>query len=239
MRIALIGAGKMSRAVASLAPDRGHEITAMIASAGNRGGEGLSRSSLGDPDVAIEFTTPSAALPNVMACVQYGIPVVVGTTGWYQHLPVATSAANDRGGAFLWAPNFALGVNVFLEVVRRAAALLDVDGYFDAHVLETHHAAKKDAPSGTAKAIVQAAASDTWRDLPVTSVRLGNVPGTHEVIFDAPFEQVRLVHEARDRRVFADGALRAAEWLRGAWQTGRRGAFTMRDVLQLTEEFPK
>ena len=239
MRIALIGDGKMSRAVASLAPERGHEVSAVLDAAANRGGEGISRRALGEPDVAVEFTEPSSALPNVMACLEHGIPIVVGTTGWYQQLPLVVAAAIERGGALVWAPNFALGVNIFLEVVRRAAPLLAFDGYFDAHVLETHHAAKKDAPSGTAKAIVQAAASETWRTLPVTSVRVGAAPGTHEVICDAPFEQVRLVHEARDRRVFADGALRAAEWLHATWRAGRRGIFTMRDVLQLTEEVPR
>ena len=236
MRVALIGDGKMSRAIAALAEERGHEISAVLGAAGNRSGDGISREALGEPDVAIEFTTPEAAVPNAMACIDRGIPVVVGTTGWYANIVLVTNAATERGGAILWAPNFSLGVNLFLEVVRRAAPLLDADGYFDAHVVETHHAAKKDAPSGTAKAIVEAAAAGVWRDLPVTSVRVGAVPGTHEIIFDAPFEQVRLIHEARDRRVFADGSLRAAEWLHHAWRGGRRGAFTMRDVLQLTEE---
>jgi 4-hydroxy-tetrahydrodipicolinate reductase len=126
----------------------------------------------------------------------------------------------------LTAPNFSVGVAVFDRVVSEAARLFgQLDG-FDAHLVETHHAAKKDAPSGTAGALARTASDALRRKIPVTSIRTGHVPGTHELIFDAPFEQVRLVHEARDRRVFAEGALIAARWL-----VGRRGVFTMQDVL--------
>jgi 4-hydroxy-tetrahydrodipicolinate reductase len=126
----------------------------------------------------------------------------------------------------LSAPNFSVGVAVFDRVVAEAARLFGrLDG-FDAHLIETHHAAKKDAPSGTAGALATTASAALGRAIPVTSVRTGHVPGTHEVVFDAPFEQVRLVHEARDRRVFAEGALVAARWI-----VGRRGVFTMADVL--------
>jgi 4-hydroxy-tetrahydrodipicolinate reductase len=137
----------------------------------------------------------------------------------------------ERGGSLLTASNFSLGVNVFEQIVETAARLLGRAPSFDAQIIETHHAAKKDAPSGTA-ATLGRAASAAWnrgRDIPITSVRTGSVPGTHEFLFDAPFEQIRLEHMARDRRVFAEGALVAAEWL-----IGRRGVFTMKDVLRAT-----
>jgi 4-hydroxy-tetrahydrodipicolinate reductase len=130
------------------------------------------------------------------------------------------------GAAMLHAPNFSVGVAIFDRLVAEAARLFAAAPGFDAHLTETHHAAKKDAPSGTAAALARTAESVSDKPMPITSVRVGSVPGTHELVFDAPFEQVRLVHEARDRRVFAEGALTAARWL-----VGRRGVFTMQDVL--------
>ena len=130
-----------------------------------------------------------------------------------------------------WAPNFSVGIAVLTAAIEAATlALRDVPG-FDAHLVETHHAAKKDKPSGTAAALASVAKAGLSRDVPITSVRTGFVPGTHELVIDAAFEQLRLVHEARDRRVFADGAISAAEWLQG-----RNGVFTMRDVLHLKEK---
>ena len=126
----------------------------------------------------------------------------------------------------LHAPNFSVGVAIFDRVIAESARLFAGVGSFDAHLVETHHAAKKDAPSGTAASLSRTAQQMSGKPMPITSVRVGSVPGTHEIIFDAPFEQVRLVHEARDRRVFAEGALAAARWL-----VGRRGVFTMQDVL--------
>jgi 4-hydroxy-tetrahydrodipicolinate reductase len=231
MRLALIGDGRMGRAVASLAEARGIVITAMIGVADNADGAGISRERLGHPDVAIEFTEPSAAVANVLACAREGVPVVVGTTGWYAQLPVVLAEVQRLGGAMLWAPNFSIGVAVLTAVAETAARLLRDADDVDTHLVETHHATKKDAPSGTAAALADVVARMTGRAVPITSVRVGHVPGTHELVFDAPFEQLRLTHEARDRRVFADGALRAAAWLRG-----RRGIFTMRDVLRAPGE---
>jgi 4-hydroxy-tetrahydrodipicolinate reductase len=197
----------------------------MLGSEHNQGGVGITRRALGDPDVAIEFTEPSSAVPNIMACIHEGVPVVVGTTGWYSSLPVITDAVNEEGATLLWAANFSIGVNLFVELAREAAHIM-AGTDFSAAMVETHHSAKKDAPSGTALAISRAMEPDLGKELPVTSVRTGSVPGTHELIFDAPFEQIILRHEARDRRVFADGAIRAAAWLKG-----KKGVFTMRDVL--------
>jgi 4-hydroxy-tetrahydrodipicolinate reductase len=231
MKIALIGDGKMARAIAPLAVERRHTVTVMLGKGDNRDGSGVSRERLGDPDVAIEFTEPSAAVANVLACVRAGLPVVVGTTGWYEELENVIAEVRRLEGAMFWAPNFSIGVAVLSAAIGAAtAALRGVPG-FDAHVVETHHAAKKDRPSGTAASLARIAADNLGRDVPITSVRTGFVPGTHELVIDAAFEQLRLVHEARDRRVFADGAVSAAEWL-----PGRKGVFTMRDVLRHTED---
>ena len=130
--------------------------------------------------------------------------------------------------AALWSPNFSVGVQLFLQIAEDAARRAREVLGFDAHIVETHHTAKKDAPSGTGIAIAERVEAGLGRAVPISSVRVGSVPGTHEIILDAPFEQIRLVHEARDRRVFADGALAAARWL----ATARPGAvYTMRDVL--------
>jgi 4-hydroxy-tetrahydrodipicolinate reductase len=223
--LAVIGDGKMGRTVAQMVQERGWHLTAMLDAEHNQGGAGITRRALGDPDVAIEFTEPASAVPNIMACIHEGVPVVVGTTGWYSSLPLITEAVDEEGGSLLWAPNFSVGVAAFIELAKEAARIVSRSG-FSAALVETHHSAKKDAPSGTALSIVQAMEGQLEKEIPVTSIRTGSVPGTHELIFDAPFEQIVMRHEARDRRVFADGALRAADWLRG-----KKGVFTMRDVL--------
>ena len=228
--VALIGMGKMGRALESLAPERGFRVVAMLDPAQPDYG-GVTADALGDARVAIDFTTPDAAPDNALACAAAGCPVVVGTTGWYDRLDEVAAEVKRRGSAMLTAPNFSVGVAVFDRVVAEAARLFAQLEGFDAHLVETHHAAKKDAPSGTAGALARTVEEALGRAIPITSIRTGSVPGTHEVIFDAPFEQVRLVHEARDRRVFAEGALVAARWL-----VGRRGIFTMRDVLSSDRE---
>lgn len=231
-RIALVGDGRMSRAIAGIAAERGIPIVATLGAADNAGGAAIRGGALAGADVAIEFTEPGSAVANVRACLEAGVPVVVGTTGWLAQLPALERETRQRGGAMLWASNFSVGVNLFFQLARQAGAIMSTGAGFDAHVVETHHAAKKDAPSGTALSIAGELAAGLGREAPITSVRTGHVPGTHEILFDAPFEQIVLSHTARDRRVFADGALRAAEWLAmrpdGA---PRRGVFTMRDVL--------
>ena len=228
--LALIGMGKMGRALEALAPERGFRVVATLDST-RPDYAGITRDSLRDAQVAIDFTTPGAAAANVRACAEAGCPVVVGTTGWYADLPAVSEDVRRLGGALLTAPNFSVGVAVFDRVVAEAARLFGHLAGFDAHLVETHHSAKVDAPSGTAGALAATASDALGRNIPITSIRTGHVPGTHELIFDAPFEQVRLVHEARDRRVFAEGALVAARWL-----VGRRGVFTMQDVLGTSPE---
>ncbi|MBI1808791.1 MAG: 4-hydroxy-tetrahydrodipicolinate reductase, partial [Gemmatimonadetes bacterium] len=186
---------------------------------------------LADAQVAIEFTVPRAAAANVRACVALGVPVVSGTTGWDEARPAVAAEVPAAKGALLWAPNFAIGVHLFTRLVAEAARLVtSANAGFDAHLVETHHAAKLDAPSGTARLIAEHAARELGHALPTTSVRTGSVPGTHEVVFDAPFEQITLTHVARDRRVFAAGALAAARWI-----VGRHGVFTLDHLLGTAE----
>lgn len=230
LRLAVVGLGRMGRAVDQLAPERGFEVVARIGVARNRGGDGITSESLAGADVVIEFTQPDAVVSNIHATLAAGCPIVVGTTGWYAALPGVMSEIARVNGALLWAANFAIGVNIFEQLVEQAARLAAAAPGFDAHIVETHHVAKRDAPSGTALKLAQAARRGSGRDVPVTSVRTGSVPGTHELLLDAPFEQIRLEHAARDRRVFAEGALLAARWL-----VGRRGVFQMRDVLAPTQ----
>ena len=224
-RLAIVGMGKMGRAIADLAAAQQFEVVARLGHAELT--SGLTTEMLNGAQVAVEFTVPESAPGNVRAIVAAGCPVVVGTTGWSDHLDDVRRDVNASNGALLAAANFSLGVNIFEQVVARAAELFAAAPGFDAHMIETHHSAKKDAPSGTALTLAKAAAAASGKEMPITSVRVGSVPGIHEVIFDAQFEQVRLQHVARDRRVFAQGALVAAAWL-----IGRRGVFTMKDVLE-------
>lgn len=221
-RLAIIGMGKMGRAVEQLAGERGFQVVARLGK-----GDAVSRASLRDAEVAVEFTSARSAPANAKACVEAGCPVVVGTTGWYESRASVDALVREKQGALLVAPNFAPGIAAFGEVVKAAARILKSMPGFDAHIIETHHAAKKDAPSGTAKSLEDMAAGEWGANIPIASVRVGAVPGTHEVLFDAPFEQIRLIHSARDRRVFAEGALHAARWL-----IGRTGVFTMQDVVR-------
>jgi len=228
LSIAVIGDGRMGRAVREAAMDAGDAVVAVIGR-----GDVVTGGTLRGATVAIEFTEPGEAPANVRACVDAGCPIVVGTTGWYAVLPDITSYVNAHGGTLLWAPNFSLGVAVLAELVRHAASLTSHLAGVSAAFVEVHHAAKKDAPSGTALALAGAWAAVAGSTPPVTSVRVGHVPGTHELLLDSRYEQLTLRHEARDRRVFADGALAAARWLQG-----RRGVFTLSDVLQIAGRLP-
>ena len=225
-RLAIIGAGKMGRTLVQLAPERGFLVSAMIDARNNEGGKGITPGALNGADVAVEFTEPAAAVANIEAALKLRVPLVVGTTGWYSELPRIRELAAQELGSLFVAPNFSIGVAVFARLAARAGQALSSLRQFDAHLVETHHAAKKDAPSGTAAMLREVVSHSLTRDVPVTSIRTGSVPGTHELLFDAPYEQIRLTHIARDRKVFADGALMAARWL-----IGRVGVFGMNDIL--------
>lgn len=231
-KVAIVGMGKMGHAIAELATARGWQVSARLDEPEMKGQGAITRATLGDADVAVEFSTPSAAPVNIRAIVSTGTPVVVGTTGWYDQFDAIKRDVEEQNGSLLAAANFSLGVNIFERIVDVAARLLGRAPGFEAHLIETHHSAKKDAPSGTANTLAKVA-SAAWGkgDIPITSVRTGSFPGTHEFVFDAPFETIHLEHAARDRRVFAEGALVAAAWL-----IGRRGVYSMKDVLAISEQ---
>jgi 4-hydroxy-tetrahydrodipicolinate reductase len=214
--LALIGMGKMGRAVRELAHERGWPIRAELARADGP----VTAASLAGADVAIEFTTPAAAVANIAACVEAGCPVVSGTTGW--PLPDIAALVHRAGGALLHDANFSVGAHLFLAVAAHATRLMLAAGGYDAQVIETHHAGKRDAPSGTARQLLERIGGS----VPVASIRVGHVPGIHELLMDGTYDQLRIEHLVRDRRVFADGALTAAAWL-----VGKQGVFTMDDIL--------
>jgi 4-hydroxy-tetrahydrodipicolinate reductase len=223
-RLAIVGMGKMGHAIEQLAAERDCEVVARLDIAETA--TGIDPKNLNGAQVAVEFTTPASAPANVRGLIAAGIPTVVGTTGWYDDLPAIAAEVTKRNGALLTATNFSLGVNAFEAILAEAARILAATGGFDAHMVELHHSAKKDAPSGTAHTLEKAASAAWGKQIPITSVRTGSIPGTHEVIFDAPFETIRVAHVARDRRVFAEGAIVAAKWL-----VGKKGVFTMKDLL--------
>jgi 4-hydroxy-tetrahydrodipicolinate reductase len=220
MRVLLIGDGKMGHALRHLAMERGDIVVGLYGPA-----EMATPITPGIADVAIEFTHPAAAASSVRAALDAGLPVVSGTTGWEGECRALQEQVRTTGGTFLHAANFSLGVHLFHRLVATAAQLAQGSD-FHAHLVETHHAAKQDAPSGTALTLMAAAQAATGEPLAVTSVRVGHVPGTHTLVLDAPFEQITLTHEARDRRVFAAGALAVADWLRH-----ERGVRTLDDYL--------
>jgi 4-hydroxy-tetrahydrodipicolinate reductase len=228
-RIALLGLGRMGRAIDQLAASHECEVVARL-DAADVARDGVTRTSLAGADVAIDFTVPEAALENAVACLTAGVPVVIGTTGWLERMPELEAAVAASGGRALWAPNFSPGVQLLLALSEAAGRLFRHAPGFDAHLVETHHTAKLDAPSGTAIALQARVERAMGRAVGITSVRVGSVPGTHELILDAPFETVTVSHTARDRRVFADGALVAARWLAAPRASGIYG---MRDVLGL------
>lgn len=223
LRVVLFGTGRLGHEIIALAPQRDSEVVAAFRS-GSPGTVALVQAARAD--VAIDVSVAEAVPANAGMCMAAGIPLVIGVTGWEDAEEAVLNAVRASNGGILVAPNFSVGATLFsiavADAARRFTALLG----FDAHLVETHHAAKKDAPSGTARRLADVALHSRGTAVPVTSVRVGNVPGVHTLILDAPFEQVTLTHEARDRRVFADGALLAASWMRT-----RAGSFTMEDVV--------
>ena len=220
MRVLLVGYGKMGQLVGELA--RHYDCSVA----------GIDDPRWGDVDVAIDFTSPEAVMTNAPVLAGRGIDIVLGTTGWQKHEPELRRIIESAGTAIVAAPNFSTGVVLFEALISRAAALFAGQPDFGAWLHEAHHAMKKDAPSGTAiklKRAMEEAGYD--RPIDVAASRAGFIPGTHTIGFDGPSESITLTHAARDRGAFARGALTAARWVKG-----RRGWFTMQDVLGLTRE---
>ncbi|MGB7219938.1 MAG: 4-hydroxy-tetrahydrodipicolinate reductase [Vicinamibacterales bacterium] len=227
MRVLLVGYGRMGRLVESLAGEYGCEVAGVVDPL--RGGEDVSSERWRDVDVAIDFTVPAAVMSNVPILARRKINVVLGTTGWGEHEDDLRRAVAQAESGLVAAPNFSTGVMLFEAAVAHAARLFAQQAEFGAFLHESHHAAKKDAPSGTAlllKGTMERAGFA--RPIDVSSTRAGHIPGTHTVGFDGPAETVTLTHTARDRTAFARGALVAARWIKG-----KRGWYTMKDVLGL------
>ena len=229
LRVAIVGYGRMGKEIESLASAYDCDVVDRLDIHDNASGIGITRDRLQDVDVAIDFSTAEATVSNLTRLADLGVNTVIGTTGWSDQEDAMRKVVNDAGIGVVVAANFSLGVNLFLGIVERAASLLRQHDDFGAWIHETHHAAKVDAPSGTALALKAAMRESGYAAaVDIASTRAGSVPGIHTVGFDGPFETITLTHTARSRSTFARGALEAAQWVRG-----RSGWFTMRDVLGL------
>ncbi len=222
LNILILGRGKTGSLVTAVARERGHQVQTLGA-AENPHGIALTAEKLGGTDLVIDFTTPGAVLENIKACVRAGKNMVVGTTGWYDELGNVRQMVEKSGIGFLYAANFSVGVNLFLDVTRSGAAALK-QGYLG-QIFERHHAQKKDAPSGTAVALRKTIKDASGVELEIVSFREGDVVGMHEVVLDSPNDTIYLCHDAKSRRGFAEGAVRAGEWL-----AGKQGFFDFKDV---------
>jgi 4-hydroxy-tetrahydrodipicolinate reductase len=222
MNILLLGHGKTGSLVAEVARQRGHDVQ-VWRSADNPEGSGLTAEALAAIDAVIDFTAPQAVLANIRACLQAGKPMVVGTTGWYEYLPEVRELVTRTGTGMVYAANFSVGVNLFFEIVRTASGALE-HGYFG-QIFERHHAQKKDAPSGTALTLRSVLGEGADQRVEITSFREGDVVGQHELLLDSPADTIYLCHDAKSRRGFAAGAVRAAEWI-----PSQRGCFDFRDI---------
>jgi 4-hydroxy-tetrahydrodipicolinate reductase len=224
VNILLLGRGKTGSLVSEIASQRGHQVR-IAGAAENAGCAALTAEKLDKIDVVIDFTTPSCVVANIEACIRAGKNMVVGTTGWYGELDRIRQLVESRGTGLVYAANFSVGVNLFFDVARAAAAALRHE--YSGQIFERHHAHKKDAPSGTAIALqhVIREASGTGEHLEITSFREGDVVGMHEVVLDSSADKIYLCHDAKSRQGFADGAVRAAEWI-----AGKKGFYDFRNV---------
>jgi 4-hydroxy-tetrahydrodipicolinate reductase len=229
MRILVLGHGKTGKVVAEVAAERGHSVHVLDAKE-NQNAAALTAPFVAGFDVIIDFTTPEAAVQNMRACLATGAKMVIGTTGWYDKLPDMKALAERRSAALLYGTNFSIGVQIMLELARTMAAQLALAGYTFA-ISETHHESKLDSPSGTAltlrDAVLAAIGPDhpAARDIVVHATRTGNATGIHALEATGPSDRIILTHESTSRRPFAEGAVRAAEWL-----STRTGVYDLQSV---------
>jgi len=227
MNLAIVGSGRMGRAIAQLAPEYDFEVKLKLDIGENANHEGLTPENFDGIDVAIEFTTPEAVAENLVRLAALGVNTVTGSTGWNDQLGRVREAVERHGTGLVWAPNFSIGVNIFLRLAEEAARLFATQGDYGAWGWEIHHDAKKDAPSGTMVQLVERMRDAGYeRPIDVASNRAGRVPGTHEIGFDSAADTLTLRHQARSREGFARGALFAAQWI-----AGRKGFREFRDIL--------
>ena len=211
MRFLVLGRGKTGALVAEVARERGHEVQSLGRE--NQDGRALTLDLLKQTDVVIDFTTPHALIPNVIRAVEGGVPMVVGTTGWYQHLDKVRELVTERKGALLYGSNFSVGMNFFFKAIRAIAPILKHD--YRGNIVERHHAQKKDTPSGTAVTLARILEEASGEKVEVASVREGEIVGMHLLMLDSANDTILLTHDAKSRLGFASGAVRAAEWIHG------------------------
>ena len=242
MKIALLGYGKMGKIVEEMAISRGHSIVLKM---DEHNAGTITDDELRAAQVAIEFTRPEAAVPNIQRCMKCGVPVVVGTTGWYNQLEQLKAQVQQSNGALFYASNFSIGVNLFFSLNEKLAGIMKGFPDYHAHIEEIHHVHKLDAPSGTALTLAEGLmrgmpSKSEWKlyhnelppqqtestELPIVSIREGEVPGTHSIIYESEIDRIIIRHEAFNRKGFASGAVLAAEWV-----AERKGVFTMNDML--------
>ena len=238
MRIAIIGYGKMGHMIEDIALHKGHEVVVKI---NIENTEDFTKEKLSKADVAIEFTGPATAYENVKKCIDFGIPVVSGSTGWNDKLEEMKSYAKEKGGSFLHTSNFSIGVNIFFEVNKLLARLMNTQPDYEVTLREIHHTAKLDAPSGTAVTLGEQVLSNLARkkswvnrlshkkeELAIVSERVDPAPGTHYVKYSSEIDDIEIIHTAHNRKGFASGAVLAAEYIHD-----KKGIFTMQEVLGL------
>jgi len=232
MKIALLGYGKMGKVIERIALERGHEIVL-------KKDEYNTYDGLSDADVSIDFSVPTAAVANISASFNAGIPVVSGTTGWLEHYDEMIALCNDKKGGFISSSNFSLGVNIFFGLNEYLAKIMAPFDSYKVTMEEIHHTQKLDAPSGTAislaKGVIENSKYSNWtmdqpntNEIHIEAKRIGDVPGTHTVTYDSIVDNIEIKHTAHNREGFALGAVIAAEWL-----AGKQGVFSMKDVLNL------
>lgn len=226
-RLAIVGYGKMGRMIEQFAPDYGFSVALKLDEFNNANFEGVTAENFRGIDVAIDFSVPSAVRRNVVAIAALGVNIVVGTTGWLEHLEVIKSVAESSGIGLVWSPNYSIGVNAFFRVVREAARLLESQPSYGAWAWEIHHSTKKDAPSGTLlKLVDEMKRAGYTHPIDVSSNRAGGHPGTHEIGFDSSADTITLRHTARSREGFARGALQAAKWV-----VGKKGFYEFGEIV--------
>lgn len=238
MKIALIGYGKMGKAIEEIALSRSHEVVLKIDIDNTAD---FTKENLIKADVAIEFTGPHSAYENVIKCIEFGIPLICGSTGWTEKLDEIKKLCMGKNGTFLYASNFSVGVNIFFELNKKLAALMALHSDYEIQLTEVHHTQKKDAPSGTAITLAEQIleknsrkknwvnhVSDNPEELEILSERTDPAPGTHKIKYSSPVDDIEIIHTAHTRTGFALGAVLAAEYIKD-----KKGLFSMKEVLSL------
>lgn len=238
MKIALIGYGKMGKAIEALAVQKGHQVVLKIDLSN---AATFTQELANEADVAIEFTGPHTAVENILQCIEFGLPVVSGSTGWLEQWPKVESACKEKNGTVVYSSNYSIGVNLFFEINKALAKLMDPYPSYDVSMKEIHHTEKKDAPSGTAISLAEQIITNLGRkqhwtnhsdgnpdEISIRSERIDPAPGTHSVVYHSAIDSIEIIHTAHTRAGFAAGAIMAAEFA-----TNKKGLYNMKDVLGL------